>query len=526
MTGEVEIAYGVFVSLSSTFPIKLKDPTIKSLQEWREAFYWKYISNSTYVSSFGNNRNLGIKENASSVLFTKYTIRTSETTTKEVSTLWPKDYYQGLEAFFNGGEVDEVMTIPLLSNLITLRDGSYDTAAQNTDLLGALWEDLDFSWYLNKSFSQYWISLLAPYKNMIGAEGWEAFVYMIQSVFSISTIWDVYTWFTMQLILPTPYFKGVYVNMSKVWPIQYKVGWFCTELLAGSVAPTYDMPIIPIGALRSYVTKLLQLGRIKDEANLYSIVKVLGSENKMSYLMATYLYDMIGAEGWEAFVYMIQSVFSISTIWDVYTWFTMQLILPTPYFKGVYVNMSKVWPIQYKVGWFCTELLAGSVAPTYDMPIIPIGALRSYVTKLLQLGRIKDEANLYSIVKVLGSENKMSYLMATYLYDMMYPSKIICTGISTNRSREPYAQTKYGVLPAWDMSLIPEDMKDTYDADVPTCAYIIKLDYPSINSTELPKDMIVTTKIVNLITGETIADNPEDFWQSWLKHTKDVKSAL
>lgn len=397
---EVEIADSVFVSISGTFPIKLKDPTIKSLQEWQEAFYWKYISNSTYVSSFGNNRNLGIKENASSVLFTKYTIRTSETTTKEVSTSWPKDYYQGLEAIFNGGEVGGVMPILLLSNLITLRDGPYEVSVQSADLLGALYEDLDFSWYLNKSFSQYWISMCTPYKSIVGAEGWEAFVGMIQSVFSISTIWDVYTWFTMQLILTIPYFKGVYVNMSKVWPIQYKVGWFCTELLAGSVAPTYDMPIIPIGVLRSYVTKLLQLGRIKDEANLYSIVKVL------------------------------------------------------------------------------------------------------------------------------GPENKMAYLMATYLYDMMYPSKIICTGISTNRSTESYAQTKYGVLPAWDMSLIPEDMKDTYDKDAPTCAYIIKLDYPVINATELPKDMVVTTKIVNLITGETIADNPEDFWQSWLKHTKDVKSAL
>ena len=72
-TTEAEIAEDVFVTLSGTFPIKLKDPTIKSLQEWQEAFYWKYISNSTYVSPFGNNRNLGIKENASSVLFTKYT---------------------------------------------------------------------------------------------------------------------------------------------------------------------------------------------------------------------------------------------------------------------------------------------------------------------------------------------------------------------------------------------------------------------------------------------------------------------
>lgn len=400
LTGEIEIAEGVFVSLSSTFPIKLKDPTIKSLQEWQEAFYWKYISNSTYVSSFGNNRNLGIKENASSVLFTKYTIRTSETTTKEVSTSWPKDYYQRLEAIFNGGEVDGAMTILLLSNLITLRDGPYEVPVQSTDLLGALYEDLDFSWYLDKSFSQYWVSLLTPYKSVIGAEGWEGLVTMLQQVFSTSTIWNVYTWFGIQLTLTIPYYRGSYFNMSKVWPIQYKVGWFCTELLAGSVAPTYDMPIIPIGVLRSYVTKLLQLGRIKDEANLYSIVKVLGPENKMAYLMATYLYDMI------------------------------------------------------------------------------------------------------------------------------YPSKIICTGTSTNRSKESYAQTKYGALPAWDISLVPEESKDTYDKNAPTCAYIIKLDYPAIDSTELPKDMIVTTKIINLITGETIADNPEDFWQSWLKHTKDVKSAL
>ena len=399
-TAEAEIAEDVFVTLSGTFPIKLKDPTIKSLQEWREAFYWKYISNSTYVSSFGNNRNLGIKENASSVLFTKYTIRTGETTTKEVSTLWPKDYYQRLEAIFNEGALPILSYIPLLSNLITLRDGPSESSVQNVDLLGALWEDLDFSWYLDKPFSQYYISMYTPYKSIIGAEDWEEFVNMAQLAFSISTIWDI-----------------------------YKV-------------------------------------------------------------------------------------------------FTMLMPLMIPMYREIYYNMSKAWPIQYKVGWFCTELLAGSVAPTYDMPIIPIGVLRSYVTKLLQLGRIKDEANLYSIVKVLGSENKMSYLMATYLYDMMYPSKIICTDTSTNRSREPYAQTKYGVLPAWDMSLIPEDMKDTYDADAPTCAYIIKLDYPSINSTELPKDMIVTTKIVNLITGETIADNPEDFWQSWLKHTKDVKSAL
>lgn len=399
-TGEIEIAEGVFVSLSSTFPIKLKDPTIKSLQEWQEAFYWKYISNSTYVSSFGNNRSLGIKENTSSVLFTKYTIRTSETTTKEVSTAWPKDYYQGLEALFNRGEVAKVMAIPLLSNLITLRDGAYETSVQNTDLLGALWEDLDFSWYLNKSFSQYWISLFAPYKNMIGVDLWEELVDSIRLLFSISTIWDVYNWFSFQIT------------------------------------------------------------------------------------------------------------------------FTI------PYYRGIYLNMSKTWATQYKVGWFCTELPASSVAPTYDMPIIPIGALRSYVTKLLQLGRIKDEANLYSIVKVLGPENKMAYLMATYLYDMMYPSKIICTGTSTNRSKESYAQTKYGVLPAWDISLIPEESKDTYDENTPTCAYIIKLDYPVINATELPKDMIVTTKIINLVTGETIADNPEDFWQSWLEHTKDVKSTL
>ena len=396
----VDITDTVCVSVSGTFPIKLKDPTIKSLQEWREAFYWKYISNSTYVSSFGNNRNLGIKENTSSVLFTKYTIRTSETTTTEVSTLWPKDYYQGLEAFFNEGALGLVSYIPLLSNLITLRTGSYESPVQNEDLLGALWEDLDFSWYLNKSFSQYWISLVTPYKSIIGAEGWEALVDTLQSLFSMSTIWDVYDWFQFQLVLPILYYRGGYLNMSTL----------CVT--------------------------------------------------------------------------------------------------------------------QYKVGLFCTELLAGSVAPTYDMPIIPIGALRSYVTKLLQLGRIKDEANLYSIVKVLGSENKMAYLMATYLYDMMYPSKIICTGISTNRSKESYAQTKYGVLPAWDISLIPEESKDTYDENIPTCAYIIKLDYPVINATELPKDMVVTTKIINLITGETIADNPEDFWQSWLKYTKDVKSAL
>lgn len=394
------IEEGVFISLSSTFPIKLKDPTIKSLQEWREAFYWKYISNSTYVSSFGNNRNLGIKENASSVLFTKYTIRTSETTTKEVSTAWPKDYYQGLEAIFNGGDIGIIMIIPLLSNLITLREASYEGLVQNTDLLGALYEDLDLSWYLDKSFSQYWISLLTPYKSIIGAEGWE------------------------------------------------------------------------------WLVDLLQLA------------------------------------------------FSMSTIWDVYTWFQAQVSFSIPYYRGAYLNMSETWVTQYKVGWFCTELLASSVAPTYDMPIIPIGALRSYVTKLLQLGRIKDEANLYSIVKVLGPENKMAYLMATYLYDMMYPSKIICTDVSTNRSKESNAQTKYGVLPAWDKSLIPEESKDTYDENTPTCAYIIKLDYPVINATELPKDMIVTTKIINLITGETIADNPEDFWQSWLKYTKDVKSAL
>ena len=397
----IEIEPGVFITTSGTFPIKLKDPTIKSLQEWQEAFYWKYISNSTYISSFGNNRNQEIKENTSSVLFAKYTIKKDATTTKEVSTLWPKDYYQGLEAIFNGRDIGIIMIIPLLSNLIILREGPYESAVQAGDLLGALYEDLDFSWYLDKSFSQYWISLLTPYKSILGAEGWEELVALIQQ-------------------------------------------WFPT-----------------------------------------------------------------------------------STIWDIYAWFEAQLALTIPNYKEIYLNMSKVWPIQYKVGWFCTEIKPAFVVSTYDMPIIPIGALRSYVTKLLQLGRIKDEANLYSIVKTLGSENKMSYLMATYLYDMMYPSKIIYTSnATTNRSMTPAAQTKYGVLPAWDTSLIPEDMKDTYDEDVPTCAYIIKLDYPAIESTELPKDMIVTTKIINLITGETIADNPEDFWQSWLKYTKDVNSAL
>lgn len=399
-TIEQEVAEDVLITLSGTFPIKLKDPTIKSLQEWQEAFYWKYISNSTYVSSFGNNRNLGIKENASSVLFTKYTIRTSETTTKEVSTAWPKEYYHIAEAAFNGDISGLYYYLPLLSNLVTVRDAGYESFVENADLIGALYEDLDFSWYLNKSFSQYWISLFAPYKNMIGVEEWE---------------------------------------------------------------------------------------------NL---------------------------------VYFLQQLFTITTIWDVYNCFQFQLSLTIPRYRNIYLNMSKTWATQYKVGWFCTELPPSSVASTYDMPIIPIGALRSYVTKLLQLGRIKDEANLYSIVKVLGPENKMAYLMATYLYDMMYPSKIICTKTSTNRSKEPDAQTKYGVLPAWDMSLIPEESKDTYDENAPTCAYIIKLDYPVINATELPKDMIVTTKIVNLVTGETIADNPEDFWQSWLKYTKDVKSTL
>lgn len=207
-TIEQEVAEDVLITLSGTFPIKLKDPTIKSLQEWQEAFYWKYISNSTYVSSFGNNRNLGIKENASSVLFTKYTIRISETTTKEVSTAWPKEYYHMVEAAFNEGRSSLYVYLPLLSNLITLRDGSFEASVENADLIGALYEDLDFSWYLNKSFSQYWISLLAPYKNMIGVEEWETLVYGLQQLFTITTIWDVYYWFQFQLAYTTPRYRG------------------------------------------------------------------------------------------------------------------------------------------------------------------------------------------------------------------------------------------------------------------------------------------------------------------------------
>ncbi len=380
------------LNINATFPIKLKDPTIKSLQEWRESFYWKYISNMDYSSSFGNTRPLNQRENTSSVLFTKFVINTSETTTKTVSSLWPKDYYELGE--------EGAPYLRLFSNLSTLREGSYESQGFNMDILGAFYEDLDLSWYADKSFSQYWISIFESFQGVTKTSEWEEFVLFMQELFKLDTIWDIY------------------------------------NCLLGTV---------------------IYLPNMNSESLTYG-----------STLPVT----------------------------------------------------------QYKVGYFCSKTQYDAYGPTYDMPIIPVGTLRKYVLRLLKLGRIKDDTNIYSIIKTLGPENRMTYPMATYLYDMMYPSKIICIGTSTNRNHNSYSQIKYGILPAWDRSLIPTEQKDTYDKNYPTCAYVIKLEYPVINSTEAPKDMIVTTKIISLITGETIKENSEDFWESWLEHTKDVESLL